>query len=205
MSDAVRGASLRHCPGLTVRTQQDLDDARDCEIIDDDLTFRPTTLERVNADALPQLQKVTGSVLSGGATTLTEITLPALREVGSSPDDILSIGFDAHTLERVALPMLESVDGSLGIAALGGLRELDLGSLTTVTGNFGLLNLPSLVDVRIGPDVNAGGRAEFQLLCHVPSSALPSASGFDAATLTVRDIGCCTVDAVACAGTCQCQ
>jgi hypothetical protein len=183
-----------------VQTQQDLDDARDCEIIDGDLTFRPTTLEYVNADALPRLRKVTGSVLSGGATTLTEITLPALREVGSSPDDILSIGFDADTLERVALPMLQHVDGSLGIAALGGLRELDLGSLSDVSGNFGLLNLPRLVDLRIGADVNAGGRVDFQLLCHVPSSALP-----DSDASSVRDVGCCTNESTACSTTCQCQ
>lgn len=205
LSDEVSGANLRRCPGLTVHTQQDLDDARDCEIIDGDLTFRPATLERVNADALPRLRKVTGSVLSGGATTLTEITLPALREVGASPDDTLSIGFDAHTLERVELPMLESVDGSLGIAALGGLRELDLGSLAKVSGNFGLLNLPRLVDVRIGVNVSAGGRVDFQLLCHVSSAALPDASNFDPSTWSVRDVGCCTDGAAACSTTCQCQ
>ena len=190
----------RVCPSLTIQTQTDLDAARDCSEIDGSLTIRSKTIEHITARDLPKLRRVRGSVLSVGGSRIREIELPKLREVGNPGDTeiVFEIGFDAMTLERIALPELRVVHGSLGILALGGLRELDLSQLETVDARFALGNLPRLTELNLASGVSAGDKAVFELLCRLPADGLPAAEDVLSTTRQRRDLGCCTESAEGC-------
>jgi hypothetical protein len=168
-------AELRVCPSLAVETAEDLRAARECDEIAGRLVLRSATLERVE---LPRLRRVAGSLISVGSRPLREIELPSLREVGTSgADDLLEIGFDASTLTRIALPALRVIHGSLGIVALGALRELDLSSLEHVEERFGLINLPELDTLLLADGLAADGGSWFELLCGLEPDALPRILG----------------------------
>jgi hypothetical protein len=190
-----------------IASEQDLVDARACREIDGDLVLRAPELEAISEDALPHLHRVTGSLISTGGRPLREIVLPALQEVGSGGDDLLEIGFDATSLERIELPALKSVNGSLGIVGLGSLHTLDLSALETVSGELGLVNLPRLTDLRMADQIETGGGVSYEYLCELPAIDLPDAPAADDESRTpqVRDIGCCTYSATQCESTfCMC-
>jgi hypothetical protein len=168
-------AEPRVCPGLAVVSAEDLRQTRECEEIEGDLVLRSPVLERID---LPRLRRVSGSLISIGSRPLREIELPSLREVGTSgQEDLLEIGFDADTLVRIAMPELRVVHGSLGIVALGGLRELDLSSLEHVEERLGLINLPQLQTLLLADDLAADGGSWFELLCQLEPEQLPGSVG----------------------------
>ena len=160
---------------MAVESAEDLREARACSEIDGDLVLHSNTLERVE---LPQLRRVRGSLISVGARLAREIVLPQLREVGTEGgENLLEIGFDADSLQRIAMPELRVVHGSLGIAALGGLRELDLRSLERVDEKLGLINLPQLDRLLMPDGVAADGGSWFELLCELDDDELPRTQG----------------------------
>lgn len=196
----------RRCESVIVESEQDLIDARTCREIDGDLVFRAPKLEAVTADSLPYLRRITGSLISAGSRPLREIVLPALREQGTELDDLLEIGFDESTLERIELPELERANGSLGIAALGGLHTLDLRSLEVVRGELGLVNLPRLADLRMTDQIRTESGVSYEYLCALPAFDLPDAPGSAGEQPRIRDIGCCTYSATQCESSfCHCD
>jgi hypothetical protein len=199
-ADAGAGDALltRRCESVIIENEQDLIDARLCRQIDGDLVFRAPDLEAVSGDALPDLRRVTGSLISAGSRPLREIVLPALREVGTNRDDLLEIGFDARALERIELPELRRVNGSLGIVALGGLHTLDLSSLEVVGGEFGIVNLPQLVDLRMPDQIRTEAGVSYEYLCVLPAIDLPDAPSSTGEEPRIRDVGCCTYSATQC-------
>jgi hypothetical protein len=161
---------------------------------------RAPALEAISVDALPHLRRITGSLISTGGRRLREVMLPVLQEVGTGRDDLLEIGFYADSLERIELPALERVNGSLGIVALGSSHTLDLSSLESVRGELAFVNLPKLADLRIGDRIETGGGVSYEYLCALPAIDLPDAPATDEQDRApqVRDIGCCTYSATQC-------
>ena len=110
------------------------------------------------------------------------------------------------TLERVSLPELRVVHGTLGIGALGALTELRLGSLESVEGVFGLMNLPQLSRLELPADIAVGERVAFEYLCRIPYAALPMTSASAEAASRLRMIGCCTESRFECTfAACECE
>jgi hypothetical protein len=196
-----------NCPSLELSTRADLLAARACREVDGDLILSSTDIERIAADDLPYLERVTGSIMLVGSSPLVEISLPALREVGVEPsEDILELGFDAMTLRRISLPALRSVHGTLSIVALGGLETLDLGQLEVVDDAFGLINLPRLAQLDLSARVRAGRLVAFEALCELPVTALPDTSALPAEQKRLQGVGCCTQSASDCPNSiCTCQ
>jgi hypothetical protein len=197
----------RHCETTIIASALDLAAARACREIDGDLVLRAPDLEAISADAMPHLRRITGSLISTGGRPLREIVLPELREVGTGRDDLLEIGFDATSLERIELPALKRVNGSLGIVGLGSLHTLDLSALEVVSGELGLVNLPELTDLRIGDQIETGGGMSYEYLCELPAFDLPDAPATNDGDRApqVRDIGCCTYSATQCESSfCMC-
>ena len=136
---------------------------------------------------------------------MREIVLPALREVGTNRDDLLEIGFDATALERIELPELRRVNGALGIVAAGGLHTLDMSSLEVVRGEFGLANLPRLVDLRTPDQLRTEAGVTYEYLCVLPAIDLPDAPVSSGREPRIRDVGCCTYSATQCESSfCEC-
>ena len=198
---------LTSCPSVTIEKPEDLSAARSCREIDGDLIFAPSDTMEIDAAALPFLERVTGSVLTRVPAPVREISLPALGEVGSEGNEnALQFVFDRMTLERVSLPSLRVVHGTLGIAALGALEELDLGSLESVDDVFGLMNLPKLAQLELPSDVAVGQRVAFEYLCRIPYDALPATSLGSQEAPRVRMIGCCTESRFECTfAACECE
>jgi len=198
---------LSTCPSVTIESAADLIAARRCREIDGDLVFAGREPMDVSADALPFLERVTGSVLTRVPAPLREITLPALREVGTEgSDDALEFVFDRMTLERVSLPNLRAVHGTLGIGALGALTELRLGSLESVDAVFGLMNLPKLTTLELPSDIAVGQRVAFEYLCHIPYDELPPIATGSNEQSRVRVVGCCTESQFECTfAACECE
>jgi hypothetical protein len=193
------GECVVRCPSVVVATHADLQAARHCREIDGDLELRASDFAGIGADDLPYLERVSGSILSVGGSPLEGISLPALREVGTpGAQNIIELGFDASTLQRISLPALETVHGDMAITAAGALTELDAARLTTVDGAFGLINLPHLTSVDLNEDLHAGRLIAFEYLCAMPYAALPDTSDLAAEQKSVRDLGCCTESAFDC-------
>ena len=160
---------------MAVESAEDLREARQCSEIEGDLVLRSNALGRIE---LPRLRRVHGSLIAVGSRLAREIVLPELREVGTQgAENLLEIGFDADSLQRIAMPELRVVHGSLGIAALGGLRDLDLSSLERVDGKLALINLPQLDRLRLPDGVAAPGGVWFELLCALDDDELPRTQG----------------------------
>jgi hypothetical protein len=198
---------LMRCPSVIIATQDDLRAARACSEIDGDLVFRSQSIERIAADDLPYLEHVSGSLLAAPSGSLRELALPALQDMGTTgSDDVLEIGFDLASLERVSLPNLQRVHGSLSLVGLGALRRVDLAKLEVVDDALGLLNLPRLSALALPADVRATRLIDFAYLCRLPSHALPDPSFSEAASVRLRGVGCCTGDALDCNdATCACE
>jgi hypothetical protein len=206
MAAALSGCALSvpqtvNCPGVELRTRADLLAAHACREIDGNLVLRPSDIERIAADDLPYLERVTGSIILAGSSPLVEISLPALREVGDNPaEHILELGFDAMTLRRISLPALRAVHGSLSIVALGALETLCLGQLEVVDDAFGLINLPRLAQLELSASVRAGRLVDYEELCELPLDGLPDTSALPTERKRVKAVGCCTQSASECAG-----
>jgi hypothetical protein len=184
------------CSSITLETAADVRAARACRVIDGDLRVRGLELEAIGEDDLPNLERVTGSLISEGGKNLRELSLPNLREVGSEDGmDSLQIGLDGSHLRRVALPRLQTVHGGIGVFGLYALEELDLRALDQVDGALVFATMPRLREARLSPDLHVDGGAQLQLLCALPftSIALPEGS-------KVQDVGCCTESSSACDG-----
>jgi hypothetical protein len=187
---------LLRCPSVVIDDPSDLAAARHCREIDGDLTFRSADLEVVSPDDLPYLERVSGSLFSIGGKAMRELTLPALREVGATgAATLIEIGLDGTHLQRVALPALQVVHGSVSFYGLYALRELDLAALTQVDGMFSLVSLPRLDSVQLAPELDPGGSTEFHSLCDLAPQAIALAFGGGDAR---KAIGCCTRDALDC-------
>lgn len=201
---------LLHCDAMTIHSREELEAARDCAVIDGDLKLAAYDLGRITADDLPNLERVTGSLVfvPAGAGQVREITLPALREVGSEgaeEPDLLEIGWDAGSLQRIAIPQLRTVHGSVMIAALGALTDLDFPELSVIDVAFILASLPALRSVRVADDLAIRERVSFSHLCQLPSADLPGVVPDSEAAREVDEIGCCTRSALECEWTaCRC-
>jgi hypothetical protein len=183
-----------------VETAMDLQAARHCREIDGNLQFRGQALEAIGADDLPYLERVTGSLISAGGKPMRELTLPALREVGSDASPgLIEIVLDAKNLQRIALPRLQRVRGSIGIFGLYALVELDLGALTRVDDSFVLTTLPRLSSLELSPELQVGKLIQFAFLCSLPSESFAPPAG----DRSFEALGCCTESALGC-DTLQC-
>lgn len=200
-------ADLTLCAGVTIQTRADLEKIQCCRAIDGDLIFAPTEPLQVAAADLPVLERVSGSILSRSPTQLTEISLPALREVGTEgADNVLEFTFDRSNLKRVWLPRLRVVHGTLGVGALGALTELNLSHLARVDNVFGLTGLPALTKVDLPADVSVGDRVAFDHLCHIRYDELPRTPVSSSDDALFHVIGCCTESSFECtAASCECE
>jgi hypothetical protein len=179
------------CPGLVVRTAADLDAAQRCNEIDGDLRLVVTEPLTIGPRDLPYLTRISGSLFSIGGQPVPEITLSALREVGTEDaQTLIEISLD-ESLRRVSMPKLSVVHGALSLFGLYALEELDLPAVTSVD-QLSLINLPKLVALSLPADLPAGALLDFEYLCDLPAEAIEPDG-------TVRKaIGCCTESAVQC-------
>jgi hypothetical protein len=194
------------CPGMTLRTRAELQGLRSCREIAGDLVVEPVDFTVLTAADLPDLRRITGSLVAFGTTRLEELTLPALVEVGTTGHgDMIDIGYDPETLQRVSLPALEVVHGDLVVAVALQLRALELPNLRDVDGRFELLTLPELRELHVLAAVRASDSVAIEHVCRLPADHLldiASASG----DVRVRGIGCCTQSALGCpASACACE
>jgi hypothetical protein len=194
------------CPGVTLRTRAELQALRSCREIAGDLVIEPADFTALTAADLPDLRRITGSLVAFGATRLEELTLPALVAVGTTGHgDMIDIGYDAETLQHVSLPALEVVHGDLVVAVALQLRELDLPNLRDIDGRLDLLTLPELRALDMRAAVRASDSVAIEHVCRLPADRLldvTSASG----DVDVRGIGCCTQSAIGCpTSACACE
>ena len=195
-----------HCDGMIVQSPADLVAAHDCREIDGDLVFRSRAIEQIGEQDLPYLARIHGSLVVAAVTNLEHLDLPVLREVGGrSEQDLVEIGFEADSLLRIELPELRVVHGSLGVLALGALRELDLSTLERVDGALVLSNLPRLEVLDLPTSVQVAKRAAFDYLCRLEPHALPALTDRTTESSSALELGCCNNDAAPCTPhVCQC-
>jgi hypothetical protein len=196
---------LMRCPSVIIDSAADLAAARHCREVDGDFVVRSPDLEAIGASALPYLERVTGNLFSIGGKPLRELSLPALREVGTEQaPSLIEIALDTEGLRKVSLPSLTVVHGALAMFGLYALEELELPTLTRVGHNLSLVNLPRLRHLQLAPELRAGKGTQLEFLCSLPvdSVALPADGG------TRNALGCCTQSALACEDTamqCGCE
>jgi hypothetical protein len=186
--DAIQHVCVMRCPTVVVDGPAALAAAHRCREIEGDLLFRSSELQSIGPDDLPYLERITGSLISVGSKPLRELTLPALRVVGTEQRaSLVEIGLDGGELTRVSLPRLRNVHGGLGILGLYGLRELDLGALKRVDETLALTNLPRLDKLSLDQELFVGESLQLEYLCSLPADALelPAAA-------QQKGIGCCT-------------
>lgn len=198
--DPAEHVCLMRCPGIVLDGPAALAAARRCREIEGDVFLRASTLLTITGDDLPYLERITGSLISAGGKPLRELSLPALRELGTTgTESILEVILDNESLIKVAFPALRVVHGSLGMFGLNALRELDLGALEHVEKSFALTTLPRLTTLTLHPALEVGETLQLQYLCSLPAEMLVAPAA------DVKAVGCCTEQPLACENTLQCQ
>lgn len=190
------------CPSLLIQAASDLAAARRCNEIDGELRIVVHEPLAIKASDLPYLSRVTGNIFSIGGQPLSEITLSALREVGTdAAPTLIEISLDGDNLRRVSLPQLEVVHGALSIFGLYALKELELPALESVD-QLSLVNLQRLESISLpaGADIHTTEPLDFEYLCALPAESLDADGG------VFKAVGCCTESAAECNNTsCHCD
>jgi hypothetical protein len=119
------------------------------------------TLRNVSTVSIPSLATVNGTLGFYG-NYMTSIAAPNLTSVGSTATGAGSLAFVANgKLANLTMPLLKTVGGAVQIANNTALAAISFPSLTTVggaidfSGNFTTPNLPALVNVKGGFNIQS--------------------------------------------------
>ncbi|KAJ5320373.1 hypothetical protein PENANT_c010G02382 [Penicillium antarcticum] len=134
------------CGDTTVENQSDVDALASCSTLKGDLTIKKTYSGEVS---LSGVSKITGGIISSGASNVSSISAPLLESIGDK--------FDLEgltTLTLLSFPELTSV-GSINWDALPKLQSLNFDTGVTKAGNVqisntGLTNLNGISLMTVG-------------------------------------------------------
>jgi hypothetical protein len=194
------------CGSISIRSRDDVDDARRCAEIDGDLTVHSVGLTAIEAGDLPRLTRITGDlIISGPQATepphLASVTLAKLRTVeGAVIVSGVSVpGFGASgPLQELHLPALERIGAhdALGLMVYqAALKVLDLPALVTIEGSVKLDTLLELCTLRAERLESIAGEVLFHYLPQLSPAQLEPLRSAASAEVSERVLGCCAADA----------